>query len=220
MQLTQNNDGDDLLKRIVEKQTDQEELSPMDPPDAYAPPALEVIPYEEMHPFLQELRDEHEVFVEKLDAFEKALLRIQESGLEKGVEGKLREFYWFFDNEIIKHSQNEDKTLFPLLHQRLIEKGEHSQGPDTTTVVNVLEDDHLEAVQLAAISFNLFGLAVRLPNPESQVVALDAALSQGKTLVEHLKLHIFREDNVVFPQAQKYIMEEELDIMAQSKASP
>ncbi len=152
MQLTQNNDGDDLLKRMVEKQTDQEELSPMDPPDAYAPPALEVIPYEEMHPFLQGLRDEHEVFVEKLDAFEKALLRIQESGLEKGVEGRLREFYWFFDNEIIKHSQNEDKTLFPLLHQRLIEKGEHSQGPDTTTVVNVLEDDHLEAVQLAAIS--------------------------------------------------------------------
>ncbi len=61
---------------------------------------------------------------------------------------------------------------------------------------------------------------MRLPNLESQVVALDAALSQGKTLVEHLKLHIFREDNVVFPQAQKYIMEEELDIMSQRRASP
>ena len=59
MQHLQNGDGEDPLKRVVEKQTDQEELSPMDPPEAYEPPNLEAVPYEEMHPFLQKLRDEH-----------------------------------------------------------------------------------------------------------------------------------------------------------------
>ncbi len=215
MQQLQDNVGDDPIKRMVEKQTDQEELSPMDPPDAYAPPQLETIPYEEMHPFLQELRDEHETYIEKLDAFEEALLQIQENGMDKGIEGKLREFYHFFDNEIVKHSQKEDKILFPLLHQRMIEKGEHSQGPEATTAVNVLEDDHVEAMQLAAISFNFFGLAARLPNPESQIIVLDAAINQGKALIEHLRLHIFREDNVVFTQAHKDITKEELDIMSQ-----
>lgn len=215
MQNIRNPDGDDPLKRMVEKQTEQEEFSPMDPPEAYDPPQLEAIPYEEMHPFLQELRDEHKDYAEKLEAFEEVLLHIQENGVDKGIEGKLSEFYRFFDSEIIKHSQREDKILFPLLHQRLIEKGEHSQGPDATTVTNVLEDDHVEAIQLAAISFNFFGLAARLPNPESRIIVLDAALNQGKTLIEHLRLHIFREDNVVFSQAHKYLSKEELDIMSQ-----
>ncbi len=205
---------------MVEKQTEQEEYSPMDPPDAYDPPRIEAISYEEMHPFLQELRDEHAAYIEKLDAFEEALLHIQENGVDKGSEGKLSEFYRFFDNEIIAHSQKEDKVLFPLLHQRLIEKGEHSQGPTPTTVTNVLEDDHVEAIQLAAISFNLFGLAARLPNPESRVIVLDAALNQGKALMEHLRLHIFREDNVVFSQAHKYITKEEFDALSQGRTTP
>lgn len=218
MQHLQDSDGDDdPIKRMVEKQTDQEELSPMDPPEAYAPPQLEAIPYEEMHPFLQNLRDEHQDYIKELDAFEEALLQIQEHGMDKGVDGKLRKFFHFFDHEIVKHSQNEDKILFPLLHQRLIEQGEHSQGPETTTAINVLEDDHVEAMQLATISFNFFGLAVRLPNPESQIIVLDAAINQGKTLIEHLRLHIFREDNVVFTQAQKYITKEELDDMSKRK---
>lgn len=213
----QNSSGDDPLKRMVEKQTDQEEFSPMDPPDAYDPPQLEAIPYEDMHPFLQKLRDEHKTYIAKLEAFEEALLRIQENGMDKGTEEKLSEFYHFFDNEILRHSQREDKILFPLLHQRLIEKGEHSQGADSTTAINVLEDDHVEAIQLAAISFNFFGLAVRLPNPESQIIVLDAAINQCKTLIEHLRLHIFREDNVVFTQAHKYISTEEFGIMSQGK---
>jgi len=46
----------DPLKRIVEKQSEQEEFSPMDPPDAYAPPAGEAIPYEKLPSFLQKIR--------------------------------------------------------------------------------------------------------------------------------------------------------------------
>ena len=193
----------------------------MDPPDAYDPPNLESVPYEELHPFLQNFCDDHKAFVEKLDVFEEALLRVQEHGVEKGFDGKLRDFFEFFDNEIVKHSQREDKILFPLLHQRLIESGEHSQGEAHTTAVNVLEDDHVQAIQQAALSFNFFGLAARLPNPESQVIVLDAAVNQGKTLIEQLRLHIFREDNVAFAQAQKYITSEELDdMLQQAEAQP
>ena len=220
MQNLQNSDEEDPLKRMVEKQTEQEELSPMDPPEAYDPPNLETIPYEKMHPFLQKLRDEHDDYTEKLDTFEEALVQIQQNGVDRGFEEKLRDFFDFFDNEIAKHSQREDKILFPLLHKRLIEKGEHSQGPVSTTSINMLEDDHVEAFQLAALSFNFFGLAARLPDPKSQVIVLDAAINQGKTLVEHLRLHIFREDNVAFTQAQNYITGEELDAMAQEAYAP
>lgn len=214
-----NRDEEDHLKRMVEKQSDQEELSPMDPPEAYDPPQLDTVPYEDMHPLLQNLCDEHKDYSEKMDVFEEALLGIQQNGVDRGFEEKLRDFFDYFDNKIVKHGQREDKVLFPLLHRRLIENGEHSNGPSPTTSVNMLEDDHMEAIQLGALAFNFFGLAARLPDPKSQVMVLDAAINQSKALVEQLRLHIFREDNVVFPQAHNLVTKEELDEMEKEMAA-
>ncbi|MCF8244167.1 MAG: hemerythrin domain-containing protein [Saprospiraceae bacterium] len=204
----------DPLKRKAEKQTEQEEFSPMDPPDAYSPPNLEAIPYEEMHPFLQQLMDEHKTCIKGLDDFEAILLHIQEKGLDREVNGKLSQFFEFFDNNIVKHNQKEEKDLFPLLQQKLMESGEHGHGLTPVTAVDMLEDDHIKVIQLAAVVFNFFGLVMRLPDANSRLVVLDAALEQGKVLIEMLRLHIFREDNIVFVQAQQLISAEEFEAMA------
>ena len=185
----------------------------MDPPDAYSPPNTDAVAYEEMHPFLQKLVDEHKACIKKLDAFEEALLHIQNEGLSREVDDKLRDFFDFFDNNIVKHNQKEEATLFPVLHQRLIENGEHGKGPEALTAVDMLEDDHIKALQLAAVVFNFFGLAVRLPDANSRMIVMDAALEQGKTLVELLKLHIFREDNIVFAQAHQLLTRAEFEEM-------
>jgi len=203
----------DPLERRIEKQHEQAELSPMDPPDAYSPPSMDAVNYEDMHPFLQQLVDEHKAAIKELDAFEQALLHIQNTGLDRAADGQLRDFFHFFDNNIVKHNQREEATLFPLLHRRLIENGEHGKGPDALTAVDILEDDHTKALQLAAVVFNFFGLAMRLPDANSRLVVLDAAIEQGKTLVELLKLHIFREDKVVFAQAQRLISAAEFEGM-------
>ena len=81
----------DPLKRIVERQTEQEEFSPMDPPDAYTPPGGETIAYEKMHPFLQSLMDDHKACNEQLDKFEKAIIAIQENGITKEIDTTIRE---------------------------------------------------------------------------------------------------------------------------------
>lgn len=203
----------DPLKRIAEKETAQEEFSPMDPPGAYAPPALEKVEYAGMHPFLQALMDEHKAAIEALNAFENALLDIQAQGLNREADKKLRDFFDFFDNHITSHNRKEERALFPLLHRRLLENGEHGKGPEAVTGVDILEDDHAKALQLAAVVFNFFALSVRLPDAASRALVLDAALEQGKSLVELLKLHIFREDNVVFAQAHRLLGKAELDEM-------
>jgi len=204
---------EDPLKRRVDKQTQQEEFSPMDPPDAYAPPNVEAVSYEEMHPFLQKLADEHKSAIKELEAFEETLLDIQQNGINAAVNEKLTAFFRFFDQDIAKHQQKEEKTLFPLLHRRLIEKGEHGHGSVPVTAVDMLKDDHLKTLQLAAVVFNFFGMATRLPDANSRLVMLDAALEQGKVLIELLRLHIFREDNIAFAQAQKWLKTAELDSM-------
>jgi hemerythrin-like domain-containing protein len=199
---------DDPITRLVEKDVEEEGLSPMAPPDAYQPPKIESVPREDMAPFLQKLMEEHDRFEEELKKFEKALGRIPEEGISKESDKTLRDFFYFFDNEVVEHHRREEKELFPLLQEKLLEIGEHAQhfhGERPGTSIDLMEDEHVKSIQLTAIVFNFFALAVRLPDSKSRLLTLDASIEQGKALVEMLRLHIFREDNIIFPLAHKHI---------------
>ncbi len=47
---------EDPIRRMVEKESGLDELSPMDPPDAFKPPTVDALPYEELSPFLQKMQ--------------------------------------------------------------------------------------------------------------------------------------------------------------------
>jgi len=202
----------DPLKRMVERQDETEEFSPMDPPDAFQPPALDDVKYKDMHPLIQSLMDEHKACNEVIVAFETTLSSLHTDGFSKNTLEGINDFFSFFDDSIIEHNRKEDDTIFAELNTILHEKEEFSTGTEKT-VVDLMEDDHIKMLQLAAISFNLFGLITRIPDESSGMVILDLAVEQSKALIEMLKLHIFREDNVVFPIANKYLSTEVLDAL-------
>lgn len=203
----------DPLKKQPEHGSIGNGLSPMDPPEAYAPPAMDRVAPEDLHPFLRKLTEEHAAFMGELSIFEEAILSVQKTGFTKESDQRLRHFFHFFDQEFVPHSRREEVTLFPLLRERLITDGEHSKADAPTTATDLMEDDHHKAVQLAAVVLNFMGLAFRLPDERSKLVVLDAALEQGKALVELLRLHIFREDNLVFSSAHRLISRTEFDEM-------
>ncbi|MCC6866850.1 MAG: hemerythrin domain-containing protein [Ignavibacteria bacterium] len=204
----------DPIKRFVEKES-SDELSPMDPPDAYSPPALEKFEYEEFHPFIQKFLDEHKASLKQMDEFEQTLKSIQDGSNDSKPEisKSLSQFFSFIDSKLVLHNVKEEKILFPLLQKRLLENGEHSKGVFPKTGVDNLESEHVKLMQITSVCFNFFGLASRLPDADSRTIVLDLAIEQGKALIEYLRLHIFREDNVIFPLAQKFITEEEFDEM-------
>lgn len=189
------------------------EFSPMDPPDAFSPPALalDAIPYEEMHPCLQQLIDEHRSLTNELSAFEGALNNFKSNRwtLDKETQQKFSAFFSFIDDTLTRHHLKEEKVLFPLLEERLIENNEHSRGAFSKTVIDLLEDDHTKVMQHMTLMFNFLGLAAKLRHAESASQTFDVACEQGFRLVELLRLHIFREGNVVFTKAQKYITTDE-----------
>lgn len=203
----------DHLKRMVEKESGKPEYSPMDPPDAYKPPKLDQVPYEQQHPVIQKLSDEHKAALERINKFEDVIQSIQGQGIDKDAVAGITEFFHFFDHKILEHNQKEDKALFPFLQKRLLELGEHSESASKVTAVDMMQADHIKALQLAAVSFNVLGLASRLPDAKSRLVALDVAIEQSRALIELLKLHIFREENIVFPLAHKFMKKEEFDLL-------
>ena len=196
----------DYIKRFVEKDTGSNPTySPMDPPDAYKPQGVEPVLYEELHPVLQLFMDEHKATLKKNEELEATLIEIRKEGITRERNKKLGEFFGFMDDKIVLHNLKEERVLFPLIHDRMIDNGEHGTGPIPDTAVDMLENDHIKMMELATLTFSLLGITSRIVDPVSNALLLDTAIEQGLSLVELLRLHVFREDNVVFPLAHKYL---------------
>lgn len=188
--------------------------SPYSPPEAYNPPKIdEQIPYEDMHPLLQMFMDEHKDYEQILTNFEETLSMIENGKVDKEVNKRLLEFYTYFDEKVREHNIAEEKTIFPAISKIMNETGDHSKSGDFFNAIDVLEDEHTRTLQLSAVTFNLFALFSRIPDERSRIIILDAAVVQAKELVEILKVHIYREDTIIFNYAQTKLSTERLTEM-------
>ncbi|MCH7962878.1 MAG: hemerythrin domain-containing protein [Bacteroidetes bacterium] len=205
----------DPVKRFVEKETEFEEASPMNPPEAFSPSTVEPVAYHDMAPFLQKLMDEHKVLITVLENFESALISWKKNDwyFNDEINKKLNELFSFLDNNTPGHNKKEEKLLFPLLHSRLLQTGEHSTGDEPKTAVDIMEDEHIKVAQLGALCLNFLGLGSRLEDNKSSEIVFELAYEQGKTIVETMRLHIYREDETLFPLAMKLISNEEFEDM-------
>lgn len=202
----------DPVGKQSERDFEQVGLSPMDPPEAYAPPNLEAISAVEMHPFLAHLATEHTKLTEALDTLEGVLSDVKSNGFSTQADHAIMRFLEVFDHDFVPHSQEEEDLLFPLLHTRLVEDGEHSKGGKTvTTAVHVMCNEHRLALQHASVMMNFVRMGTCLPDERSAQMVIDAGLREAEKLVELLRLHMFREDNIVFVSAQRLISKAELD---------
>lgn len=192
-----------------------DELSPMDPPDAYSSYASIEVENGELNESLLILKKEHEELVVVLDIFEKALSNFKELGyvLNNEINEGFKKFFDFFDNELLPHNRKEEKILFPVLQKALFANNEHGVGENPVTAVDIMEDDHVKFIQLGALTFNLLGLAPRLRDEQSRMFTYDVAYNNAKELVELIRLHVFREDNTLFPLAQKFLTAKQFEEM-------
>jgi hemerythrin-like domain-containing protein len=104
------------------------------------------------------------------------------------------------------------------LNERLRTNEIYSNDGSENTVVDIMEDDHSKLIQLSALAFNLLGLASRLPDQNSRLIVLDIAIEQSLALIELLRLHMYREDHIVFDLARQHLTEDELAEIKQQMA--
>jgi hemerythrin-like domain-containing protein len=201
----------DPLKRAAQKDLESVENSPMDPPEAYSESTVGGVSKDDFPELLKELVKEHEAATNQINDFEKALVQFKNNGykLDEKINEIFGSFFKFFDEDLLEHNRKEEKFLFPFLHKRLIETGEHSTGIVPKTAIDIMEDDHTKFIQLGTLAFNLLGLAARMRDDQSRNFTYDVAYENGRELIELLRLHIYREDYTLFPLACKIISNEE-----------
>lgn len=201
----------DPVKKQEEKGLEQQEESPMDPPNAYEEPGRVDMNMDNASETVKILMEEHAHVLKIIEEFEKGIVEYKSNGykLNKEINGAFSKFFKCLDDELLPHNRKEEKVLFPLLNKKLIAAGEHSKGAKLVTAIDVMEDDHVKFIQLGALAFNLYGLATRMADERSKIFVLDTAYETSRELVELLKLHIYRENVTLFPLAEKYISEEE-----------
>lgn len=192
----------------------------MDPPEAFAPPSLDPVAAADLHPFLRELTEQHAGLSRQLDVVEEVLQAVESSGFTAQADRALMRFLEAFDRDFVPHSRAEEGILFPLLRERLVAHGEHSKGKVLTTPVDVMAREHLKAIQLAAVVLNLIRVGSCLPDPQSARIVVGAALKEAANLVELLRLHMFREDNILFASAQRLLSTAELTAMCAAAERP
>ena len=82
-----------------------------------------------------------------------------------------------FESLTLKHFDKEEKYLFPRISKKMTETGEHSKADENFNVIDVLEDDHVKSIQLAAVASNMFVLFSRISDERSRYTILDIALN-------------------------------------------
>jgi len=189
------------------KDNNTNESSPMNPPDAYDLSKTLNVNKDDFSVVLRSFIDEHSEVLERLEKFERSLINFKENNFvfTKDINDSFNEFFIYFDNFILPHNKKEERGLFVLLHRKLIETGELRNPKNPETAIDVMEDDHIKFIQLATLTFNFLGLACRLNDSHSKALTFDVAYNSGIELVELMKLHIFRENQTLFPMAHKLL---------------
>lgn len=209
---------DPILPQDPVDLTSQEGTSPFSPPDAFAHPVDNGVTVETMHPYLRTLAQEHAAYSARLDELEELLGAIRErKAISAEAFRELRAFFAHFDTEVVAHNRREERELFPVLRRRFAEHGELSNGPKPVGPCSVLEGEHVEAIRIASVAIGFCALAHRLEEEASKQMVLSIALERCQALIAHLRLHIFREDRIVFALAQEYMSTEELDELLEAE---
>ncbi len=150
----------------------------------------------------QILRHEHEAVLKMLEALEQAAQKLEQGGeVPPAVLADLLEFFKIFADQC--HHGKEEELLFPLLERKGIPR---EGGP-----VGVMLDEHEEG---RALVRQMAGAVAEIQSghADGRIHWAMAARAYAQLLREH----IFKENNFLFPMAERVLTPEEQEGLAES----
>ena len=128
---------------------------------------------------------EHQTVLKQLDLFEDALQKPD----EEGIRSTLR----FFDERIVLHRRKEEEVLFPVVGRHI--------GLEHGPIACMLDEHRMEKQRIEQIREAL----ARWPDSHAK----ESIRAAGYAILDLLRAHISKEDNILFPLSEEVMSQEE-----------
>jgi regulator of cell morphogenesis and NO signaling len=150
-----------------------------------------------MNTFLDKLREEHQHALRELAALHNTAVALREHGWSEDATARMRKAVTFINNDVRTHNEREEEYLFPELERML-----PASGP-----TGVMRAEH------RALWDALTSLEKELPLLQSDADAesLRSICSYAFAVAELLTNHISKEDNILFPMAERMLQPAQLE---------
>lgn len=135
------------------------------------------------------MRADHRAVLERLSGLETAAERIAAVDADPGDESRVREFVAHLEAQFATHMRAEDELLYPALTTAL---------PDTRASLAPLVAEHAELRAMLA------ALAATLDEPAGPTRNEQLAV-QARDLADLLRIHIRKEEAIVFTVAERLL---------------
>jgi hemerythrin-like domain-containing protein len=154
-----------------------------------------------MNTATQILRHEHDAVLKMLDASEQAAQKLEQGGqVRPEALSDLLDFFKTFADKC--HHSKEEELLFPLLESKGIPR---EGGP-----VGVMLHEHDEG---RALIREMAGAAAAISSGEEHASLRWAGASRA--YVQLLRAHIYKENNILFPMAERILSSQEQETLAE-----
>ena len=143
---------------------------------------------------------DHQTVLGKLEMMDKIFFQLEDdpASLREADLDFLREIIGIFDTELVVHFQREEKVLFPVM-ERYVPR---DMGP-----IAIMLEEHVKIFEaIDKFKEDVNGL-ISAGGPSEE--AIEDMLYNARSLIETLRSHIDKEENLLLPMAESHLTQPE-----------
>ena len=163
---------------------------------------------------IEKLIECHDHILTQLSLFNQSLNAIEQQGMVGFLSERenMKKTFEFIDTSIVLHTRDEEEGLFPKLRPKL--EAELPGGGGGKTPVDIMESEHRIVEEVISRVKSLASMIEKNPHESETALLLDEFLQKGRWIVQAYQGHIWKENNVLFPMAERLLSGEDKDQVA------
>ncbi len=150
-----------------------------------------------MNTFIEKLHEEHQHALRELAALNNTAEALRGHGYSDDAIGRMRKAVTFINNDVRTHNEREEEYLFPELERML-----PPSGP-----TGVMRSEHRALWD----SLNALEAALKNIHPNGEMALIHTVCAHAFAVVNLLTAHISKEDNILFPMAERLLQPAQLE---------
>ncbi len=158
---------------------------------------------------IEKLIECHDHILAQLSLFNQSLNSVEQQGVVGFLSERenIKKTFEFIDTSIMLHTRDEEEGLFPMLQPKLEAKLIGSGGGKTP--VDMMESEHRIVEEVTSRVKSLASMIEKSPHESETSLLLDEFLQKGRWIIQAYQGHIWKENNVLFPMAERLLSVEE-----------